>query len=181
MKIVNARTEAFRYESKIAHHLEGHTHPGPERDAVQTLVKIITDEGAEGYCFGGDEQTIEHLVKPTLIGENPFYREKLWQRLKQYQRQAQLLSDRVLATIDMALWDLAGRHLNQPVYKLLSGYRDTVPAYASTMCGDEIEGGVNTPQAYADVAKKCKKRGYRAFKLHAWMPPYPGRHQREPV
>ena len=49
-----------------------------------------------------------------------------------------MLSDRIVATVDMALWDLAGRNLNQPVYKLLGGYRDKVPAYASTMCADEV-------------------------------------------
>ena len=171
MKIVDVRTEVFRYKSNVARDLEGHAHPGPERDAAQTLVKIVTNEGAEGYCFGGDKQVIEHLVKPALVGEDPFYREKIWQRLKQWQRQSQLLSDMVLATVDMALWDLAGRYLNQPVYKLLGGYRDKVPAYASTMCGDEVEGGLNTPEAYADFAEKCKKQGYSAFKLHTWMPP----------
>jgi len=171
MKIVDVGTEVFRYKSNVIRDLEGHTHPGPERDAVQTLVKIVTDEGAEGYCFDGDKQAIEHLVKPALVGEDPFYREKIWQRLKQWQRQSQLFSDRVVATVDMALWDLAGRYLNQPVYKLLGGYRDKVPAYASTMCGDEVEGGFNTPEAYADFAEKCKKQGYSAFKLHTWMPP----------
>jgi len=73
----------------------------------------------------------------------------------------------------MALWDLAGRYLNQPVYKLLGGYRDKVKAYASTMCGDELDGGLNTPEAYADFAQQCKRRGYTAFKLHTWMPPIP--------
>jgi L-alanine-DL-glutamate epimerase-like enolase superfamily enzyme len=76
-----------------------------------------------------------------------------------------------MATVDMALLDLAGRYLNQPVYKLLGGYRDKVPAYASTMCGDEMEGGLNTPEAYADFAEKCRKQGYSALKLHTWMPP----------
>jgi len=171
MKIVDVGTEVFRYKSNVAHDLEGHTHPGPERDATQTLVKIVTDEGAEGYCFGGDKQVVEQLVKPGLVGEDPFHREKIWQWLKQRQRLSRLLSDRVVATVDMALWDLAGRYLNQPVYKLLGGYRDKVPAYASTMCGDEVEGGLNTPEAYADFAERCKKQGYTAFKLHTWMPP----------
>jgi len=171
MKIVDVRTEVFRYKSKVTRDSEGHIHPCPERDAVQTLTKIVTDEGAEGYGFGGDRQVIERLVKPALVGEDPFYREKLWQRLKQWQRQSPLLSDRVVALADMALWDLAGRYLKQPVYKLLGGYRDKVPAYASTMCGDELEGGLNTPEAYAGFAEKCKKQGYRALKLHTWMPP----------
>ena len=172
MKIVDVGAEAFRYRSSIVVDLEGHTHPGPEHDATQTLVKVVTDEGVEGYCFGADKRVIEDLVKPALVGEDPFDREKIWQRLRQWQRgHMALLTDRVLAVIDMALWDLAGRYLGQPVYKLLGGYRDKVPAYASTMCGDEVEGGLNTPEAYADFAERCKKQGYTAFKLHTWMPP----------
>jgi L-alanine-DL-glutamate epimerase-like enolase superfamily enzyme len=84
------------------------------------------------------------------------------------------LSDRVLATVDLALWDLAGKALNQPVYKLMGAYRDKVPAYASTMCGDDLEGGLDTPEAYARFALQCKSRGYPAFKLHTWQPPMPG-------
>jgi len=89
-----------------------------------------------------------------------------WQRLHKT-----VLNDRVMAVVDMALWDLAGCCLGQPVYKLLGASRDRVPAYASTMCGDELEGGLDTPQAYADFAVKCVERGYPAMKLHTWMPP----------
>jgi L-alanine-DL-glutamate epimerase-like enolase superfamily enzyme len=110
-----------------------------------------------------------------LIGENPFYRERIWQGLKERQRlHLGMLSDRALAAVDLALWDLAGRALNQPVHKLLGGYRDKVPAYASTMCGDDLEGGLNSPEAYAEFALECKARGYTAFKLHTWQPPVPG-------
>ena len=110
-----------------------------------------------------------------MIGEDPFYRERIWQTLKERQRlHIGTLSDRVLAVVDMALWDLAGRALNQPVFKLLGGYRDKVLAYASTMCGDELEGGLDTPEAYARFALQCVERGYRAFKLHTWQPPVKG-------
>jgi L-alanine-DL-glutamate epimerase-like enolase superfamily enzyme len=71
----------------------------------------------------------------------------------------------------MALWDLAGRYFGQPVYKLLGGYRDKVLAYASTMCGDEMPGGLSSPEDYARFAEWSIKRGYRAIKLHTWMPP----------
>ena len=61
-----------------------------------------------------------------------------------------------------------------PVYKLLGGYRDKVPAYASTMCGDDLPGGLDTPEAYARYAVDCKEQGYKSFKLHTWQPPIPG-------
>jgi L-alanine-DL-glutamate epimerase-like enolase superfamily enzyme len=172
MKIVDLITEVFHYRSEIVRDSEGHTHPGPEHDATQSLLRIVTDDGAEGYCFGANKQVIDQIVKPAILGEDPFYRERIGQRLKEWQRlHLDRLSDRVLAAVDLALWDLAGRVLGQPVHKLLGASRDKVKAYASTMCGDELAGGLDTPEAYANFALACKQRGYTAFKLHTWMPP----------
>jgi L-alanine-DL-glutamate epimerase-like enolase superfamily enzyme len=81
------------------------------------------------------------------------------------------LYDRYLGAIDLALWDIAGKVAGLPLYKLLGAYRDKVPAYASTMCGDEIPGGLDTPEHYADFAQACVEEGYKAFKLHTWMAP----------
>lgn len=175
MKIVDLVVEPFHYKSKVVRDSEGHAHPGPEHDAAQSMLRIITDEGAEGVSFGARKEVIEGIVRPLLIGEDPFYGERIWQQLKERQRlHMGALSDRVIAVVDMALWDLIGRHLGVPVYKLLGGYRDKVPAYASTMCGDELEDGLDTPDAYAQFALKCKARGYTAFKLHTWQPPVAG-------
>ena len=175
MKIVDLVVETFSYRSSVVRDSEGHTHPGPEHKATQSMLCIVTDEGVKGYSFGVHGATIEHLVKPVLLGQDPFYRERIWQTLKERQRlHMGTLSDRVLAAVDMALWDLAGRALGQPVYKLLGGYRDKVKAYASTMCGDDLPGGLDSPEAYAAFALRCKARGYKAFKLHTWQPPIPG-------
>lgn len=172
MRITGIETIAFQYKSKIVRDEEGHTHPGPEHDAIQTLTKILTDEGIEGYCFGGSPQ-LARTVEPLLIGQDPFDRERLWQRMRQSQRLDKLgLADRNIGVIDMALWDLAGRAASLPVCKLLGAFRDKVPAYASTMCGDDLPGGLNSPEAYADFALACKEQGYPAFKLHTWQPPY---------
>lgn len=175
MKIVDVRVETFRTKSRIVRDSEGHTHPGPEHDSTGSLLRIVTDDGAEGYTFGANRSFIDGLVKPLLVGEDPFYRERIWQMLKERQRlHLGSLSDRVLASVDMALWDLAGRALGQPVHKLLGAFRDKVPAYGSTMCGDDLDGGLDTPEAYAEFAVACVERGYPAFKLHTWQPPYDG-------
>jgi L-alanine-DL-glutamate epimerase-like enolase superfamily enzyme len=175
MKIVDVTTELFHYRSKTVRDSDGHGHPGPEHDATQSLLRIRTDEGAEGYCVGANGPVIANIVKPMLIDQDPFYREKIWQAMRERQRlNLGSLSDRVLTAVDMALWDLVGRYLGQPVYKLLGATRDKVPAYASTMCGDDLEGGLDTPEAYAKFAEWCMQQGYPAFKLHTWQPPYPG-------
>lgn len=172
MKITDVVVERFRSRTRTASDSEGHGHPGPEREAAISLTRIVTDDGAWGVCLGGSQEVADSVLKPAIVGEDPFYREKIWHRLNEWQRLHKgVLSDRTIAVVDMALWDLAGRCLGQPVYKLLGASRDKVLAYASTMCGDEMEGGLNTPEAYADFALKCVDRGYPALKLHTWMPP----------
>ena len=174
-KIVDVVAEGFRYRSRPVRDSDGHSHPGPEHDATQQVLKVVTDAGAEGYAFGGSPEVIRAVVKPMLLGEDPFDRERLWQRLHHAQRlHLGSLSDRLLGAVDLALWDLAGRATGLPAHQLLGGYRDRVRAYASTMCGDDLEGGLNSPQAYADFALVCKAKGYTAYKLHPIMPPVPG-------
>jgi L-alanine-DL-glutamate epimerase-like enolase superfamily enzyme len=172
MHIVDVSTQVFGYRTQIVRDSEGHAHPGPEHDASQCLLRIVTDDGAEGYCFGANPHVIAQIVRPALLGEHPFYRERIWQRLKEWQRlHIGTLSDKVLCSVDLALWDLAGRCLGQPVHRLLGAARDKLPAYASTMCGDELPSGLATPEDYAAFAIQCRARGYTAFKLHTWMPP----------
>jgi L-alanine-DL-glutamate epimerase-like enolase superfamily enzyme len=175
MKITDISTLSFRYTSRIVRDSHGHTHPGDAHEAVQTLLRIATDEGVEGFAACSNPAFTLKVLRPLLLGEDALYRERIWQHIKQRQRlHIGVLSDRVLSEIDIALWDLAGKFFNQPVYKLLGGFRDKVPAYASTMCGDDLPGGLDSPEAYAHFALQCKDRGYTAFKLHTWQPPIPG-------
>jgi L-alanine-DL-glutamate epimerase-like enolase superfamily enzyme len=172
---ITART--FVYKSYVGRDDEGHTHPGDEHDAEQVLVTVKTDEGAEGYAFGGAASVIENTVHPIVVDEDPSDREKIWQKLRHMQRISPPgLTDRQIGVVDLALHDLAGRHLNMPAHKLLGGSRDKVLAYASTMCGDEMPGGLATPEDYGRFAEwAVKERGYKAFKLHTWMPPIASR------
>lgn len=172
MRIVDVETIVFTYDSCRDVDLAGHGHPAKAHEAVQTLTRIVTDEGVDGYCFGGDKEVNERLIKPALLDKNPMDREKIWQSFyHRLQASRGRLSDRQLSIVDMALWDFAGRYLRQPICKLLGGYREKVRAYGSTMCGDEIEGGLNTPEAYGRFADALVKEGYTAIKLHTWMPP----------
>ncbi len=174
MKITELRVETFRYTSRTSKDIQGHGQPADPHEAQQDLLTVVTDEGICGYSFATDKIVAEDLLRPHVLGEDPFYRERIWQNLYQRQRDGGRLTDRTLETVDLALWDLAGRALGQPVYKLLGAFRDKVPAYGSTMCGDDLAGGLDTPQAYGDFALQLVARGYRAIKLHTWQPPMPG-------
>jgi len=171
MKITDIELTRFTYRSRQVRDAEGHGHPGPEHEATASLFRIVTDEGVDGIAMGGSSAMLQ-TARELLIGQDPLYRERIWQRMRQFQRiLGPTLADGVMGTIDLALWDLAGKAANMPVYKLMGAYRDKVPAYASTMCGDDIPGGLDTPEAYADFAEACIAQGFKAFKLHTWMAP----------
>lgn len=176
MRIAQVSTRQFRYRSRVVRDSDGHGHPGPEHDATQTVLEVSTDDGASGHYIGGlNAEAVEHVVRPVLLGEDPFFHERIWQTLKERQRlHLSTLTDRVLTAVDLALWDLTGSIVGQPVHRLLGAARECVPAYASTMVGDDLEGGLATPEDYARFALDCLARGYPAFKLHTWQPPLPG-------
>jgi L-alanine-DL-glutamate epimerase-like enolase superfamily enzyme len=176
MRIADLSVQRFRHQLRSVRDADGRARPGAFRDGVASVVTIVTDDGAEGYSFGASPDAVQ-AVKPLILGEHPFDREKIWRKIADKQRGAPaLITDGVLSVIDQALWDLAGRALGTPVYRLLGGFRTKVRAYASTYIGDgdDVEGGLNSPRAYAAFALQCKERGYTAFKIHSRQPPIAG-------
>jgi L-alanine-DL-glutamate epimerase-like enolase superfamily enzyme len=172
LTITDIDSLTFTYTSHTGRDNEGHGHPAPAHEATQRLTRVRTSAGVDGYCFGGSEEMIA-TVRRQILGADPLHREAIWYRLLQGQRlERRALDDRNLMVIDCALWDFAGRLTGLPVYKLLGAAREKVPAYASTMCGDDIPGGLDTPESYGAFAKACKAQGYPAFKLHTWMSPH---------
>ncbi|MBS7777376.1 mandelate racemase family protein [Acidovorax sp. CCYZU-2555] len=176
MKIERVTGTEFTFPTYRSVDSAGHSHPGPETLGRMALLTITTDDGTQGHAFAPPEvirpYVISSYARKVLIGADPFMREQIWHSLEHWQRgSAGQFTDRALAAIEQALWDLAGRALGQPVYRLLGGYRDKVPAYGSTMCGDELKGGLSTPDEYAAFAEKLVARGYQGIKLHTWMPP----------
>jgi len=172
MKISSVTVTEFTYTTKMVRDSEGHSHPGKERPARQTLLTITSDTGVSGHWFGMDASLVEPILKPALIGEDPFFRERIWQRLLAWQRlHGARLNDRYFSMVDLALWDLCGKAVSLPAYKLIGGFREKFPAYGSIMVGDDFEGGLDTPEAYGAFAKKLVAKGYKAIKIHSWMPP----------
>lgn len=178
MKIEDIRVRAFWYPSQEKRDSHGHTHFAGDHRATQALVTIVCDDGSEGHCFGPAQAlrpyVIDSFFKPHMLGQDPYHRERLWLTLADMQRvSVGQLTDKALAAVEMALWDWAARKANVPVYKMIGAFRDKVPAYGSTMCGDQLTGGLSTPEDYGRFAEKLVQRGYKAIKLHTWNPPIP--------
>lgn len=168
------------FPSLIGRDADGMVSVGAPGVGWAIVMRICTDDGAEGCYVDDDVMLVDQLradpgviadvVAPALLGEDPGYRERIWQRLARLQRlHLHRLSDRIIAMVDVALWDLVGKMFGQPIHRLLGTYRDTVPAYASTMMG-EAEGPLSTVEGFADFAAQCADRGFQAFKLHTWAP-----------
>ena len=138
MKIVEVRAQTFTYKTNTMRDTDGHTHPGPERDATGGLLTITTDEDVTGHTIASPADIREDLlaafVRPVLVGQDPLRIEKLWQGMYHWQRgSGGRLTDRVLCAVELALWDLVGKATKQPVWKLLGGYHDRILAYGSTI------------------------------------------------
>ncbi len=105
------------------------------------LLDILTDEGikgisyAQGFYLNGSRaiQSCLDLIMPQLVGENPIHIEKIWHQMWQWIKLLgrQGLAAFALSMVDIALWDILGKSLNQPIYKLLGGNRASLEAYAS--------------------------------------------------
>lgn len=126
-------------------------------------VEISTDKGLKGYGSGGTGGGLiveRHLAK-LLIGEDPFDVERLWDIMwratMHYGRMGVVIN--AISGVDLALWDLIGKALGEPVYRLLGGAtKERIPAYCT---GNDIEQHVSF--------------GYRRLKLAMPHGPADGR------
>jgi L-alanine-DL-glutamate epimerase-like enolase superfamily enzyme len=130
------------------------------------VLEISTDLGISGEYVGGTAASYAEvgMVAEYLLGKNPLEREKIYNDLKRALRKHDRMG---IGPIDIALWDIAGKLYDAPVWELLGGFRRTLPAYASTYHGDD-NGGLSTASAFAEFAVRCRDMGYPAFKIHGW-------------
>jgi len=133
------------------------------------IVKITTDEGVVGWGEGyGPADVIKsgiNMVTPLLIGENPLENEALW--YKMYRKTLDFARRGVLAAsisaIDVALWDLKGKVLNQPVSVLMGGlHRKRVVPYATGLYFSESD---NLIEKLVSEAKTYVEQGFKAIKM----------------
>ena len=140
-----------------------------------SLIKITTDEGIVGWS---DVETQPHVgraivgapsggqigfesIRAALVGENPLEHERLWQKMVRYLAYygRQGAGMQMISGADIALWDIAGKALEQPVWALLGAkYRDHVRAYASTTFRP-------TPDAMKAAVTSYLEAGFTAIKF----------------
>ncbi len=134
-----------------------------------TIVRVITDEGLEGV---GEVRMLNHTdallgylaeaVPNHILGHDPSNIEDLVQRMfrNDFARAGEIATS-AIATVEVACWDIVGKALGQPVYKLLGGsVRDRIKAYANGWYTVE-----RTPEEFHAAALRVIEKGYRALKF----------------
>ncbi len=119
-------------------------------------VEVESDEGAVGLfgpIFDETATLIERKLAPHLVGQDPLAGEYLWDLMYRQDRHARAGYEMIaISAVDNALWDLRGKLMGQPVYRLLGGpTRERVPCYAS-MLGSSLEPERVRERAQAMVA-----------------------------
>lgn len=154
MKIVNVTTAVVKYHGEA------------------TLVRIDTDEGVSGYGEANPDAGaaavvgLIHSLKRHLIGEDPRNVERCWELLRRRfvfagpQAGIFLIA---LSGIELALWDVAAKAAEQPLYRMLGGrFRDRIRLYADCGDGDDPSGD---PAGCAARARRMVDEGFTALKF----------------
>ena len=133
------------------------------------LVKAVADDGTygwgEGYGPAGVVKAGVEFLAPLAVGEDPLQVEAIWSKLHlralDYARRGVLVA--AISAIDIALWDLRGKLLGQPVSTLLGGRRrDDVRVYATGLYFTETHDQVG---ALVEEAQRYVEQGYGAIKM----------------
>ena len=137
------------------------------------FVLVHTDDGLTGIgeCFRRQpsvtKSMIDDIITPSIIGKNPVETDARYRDMIHSANALEIGGAAwiAIAGLDIALWDLKGKFLNQPIYELLGGkVRDSVPVYASSMKRDL------TPYEEATRATGLVEKGYKGYKLHSAVP-----------
>jgi len=123
--------------------------PGP---SPCPIIRIDTNQGIYGLgeVRDGASPTFALFLKSRILGENPLQLDKLFRKIKQFGGPARQGGG--VCAIEMALWDIAGKVYNAPVYAMLGGgkFRDRIRIYADTEESKD-------PKIYASRMKERKE------------------------
>jgi len=140
------------------------------------IVALTAEDGSTGYgtvalATGGAVYSLEHTLKPLVLGTDVFDTNLLWETMYRttlnHGRKGLILA--AISAVDIAAWDLKGRVLGQPVYNLLGGrMQEAIPVYASRLYATE------DLDALAAEADGYLRQGFRAMKLRFGYGPRDG-------
>lgn len=119
---------------------------------------LCTDGPDQGFADGVhvlEEQAIDKVYRPLIVGASVWERERVWLALRDAGRQAHLPPS-TWGLVDIALWDLLGKAQGLPVFRAAGGFRDQVPVYRC---------GAGTPDELATQALAAKEKGLWGFKF----------------
>ena len=131
------------------------------------FVKVLTDGGLYGIgeaTLNGFPKTAEaaiHELEHLAIGKDPRNIRSIASAIITTIQDAGHIHRMVMAAIEVACWDILGKHLGVPIYQLLGGkVRDSIPAYANGWYRAE-----RTPNEFTKAAEKVVSQGFKAMKL----------------
>lgn len=172
MKITSVEVYRFQYETAVMPN-------GRRRIDRPVVCKVNTDEGISGYgeaavSWGKASPAAIGMIKDLanlVIGMDPMDNEGIWEKMfkKSYWGQAGgTIVSAGMSAIDVALWDIKGKALGVPIYKLLGGKtNDNLRTYAS-----QLQFGWSTnpmviiePKEYAEAALRAVEEGYDSIKV----------------
>ena len=144
--------------------------PGGSLAMSKYALRIETVDGIAGEYvtqWGGQRPSLAQTLQliADLPGQDSDMREAFY---NDWNRRLCHMDHMGQGCVDIALWDLAGKEAGKPIYKLLGGFRNKIPAYASTFHGDHT-GMFDSIEAFTDFAVQCKEMGFKAFKHHGWF------------
>jgi L-alanine-DL-glutamate epimerase-like enolase superfamily enzyme len=123
------------------------------------IIRIDTNQGISGYgeVRDGASKTYALFLKSRILGENPCSIEKIFKKIKQFGGIGRKAGG--VTAIEEALWDLAGKAYNVPVYQMLGGkYRDRIRCYCDTPDS-------NDPKVFGERMKKRMELGFTWLKM----------------
>lgn len=159
MKIIDVKTYSLVYPVKE-----------PFSNAMRTtrqrpfgVVEVITDNGITGWGEGAIVPA-RRAIETSVIGKDPFHYEVIWESLH-----SQGTDTAAISAIDIALWDIMGKALKQPIHQLLGGaYRDRVQAYATGLFRRDRP---DRTAALVAEAKGYVDEGFKAMKMKVGFGP----------
>jgi L-alanine-DL-glutamate epimerase-like enolase superfamily enzyme len=151
-----------------------------------TIVTVEADDGTVGigecYPSPGVHEIITDYLRPVLTDENPLDVERLYYLMRESlsgRGSQQGVGTIAISGVEIALWDLAGKLLGQPVYQLLGGkMRESVTVYADCHAGEAMvssaqegqEAETYQPEAYAQAARNAVDDGFDIVKFDLDVP-----------